>query len=73
MTKFDSPTVLRRELGAALRKLRAEPSLTVEEVAGELVCSPSKISRIETALACTAEMCVQRGRRQANTAIVHRV
>jgi transcriptional regulator with XRE-family HTH domain len=43
-----SPTVRRRELGALLRALRSERGLTVEQVAAELLCSPSKVSRMET-------------------------
>jgi transcriptional regulator with XRE-family HTH domain len=43
-----SPTVRRRELGALLRALRTGRGLTVEQVAGELLCSPSKVSRMET-------------------------
>ena len=43
-----SPTVRRRELGALLRALRNGRGLTVEQVAGELLCSPSKVSRMET-------------------------
>jgi transcriptional regulator with XRE-family HTH domain len=43
-----SPTVRRRELGALLRSLRNEKNLTVEEVAVSLLCSPSKVSRMET-------------------------
>lgn len=43
-----SPTVRRRELGALLRALRIERGLTVEHVAAELLCSPSKVSRMET-------------------------
>jgi len=43
-----SPTLRRRELGALLRGLRTERGLTVEHVAGELLCSPSKVSRMET-------------------------
>jgi transcriptional regulator with XRE-family HTH domain len=43
-----SPTVRRRELGAMLRALRNERSLTVDQVAAELLCSPSKVSRLET-------------------------
>lgn len=39
---------LRQKLGARLRELRLSRSLTVEEVAGRLLCSPSKISRMET-------------------------
>jgi transcriptional regulator with XRE-family HTH domain len=43
-----SPTLRRRELGAMLRKLRSEQGLTVEQVAEQLLCSPSKVSRMET-------------------------
>jgi transcriptional regulator with XRE-family HTH domain len=42
------PSLRRRELGAILRALRNDRGLTVEQVAGELLCSPSKVSRIET-------------------------
>jgi transcriptional regulator with XRE-family HTH domain len=43
-----SPTVRRRELGALLRALRTERGMTVEQVATKLLCSPSKVSRMET-------------------------
>ena len=43
-----SPVLRRRELGAMLRALRTERGLTVEQVAEELLCSPSKVSRLET-------------------------
>jgi transcriptional regulator with XRE-family HTH domain len=43
-----SPTLRRRELGALLRALRTEQGLTVEQVAERLLCSPSKVSRMET-------------------------
>jgi transcriptional regulator with XRE-family HTH domain len=43
-----SPTVRRRELGALLRALRTEKKLTVEQVAASLLCSASKVSRMET-------------------------
>ena len=43
-----SPTVRRRELGALLRKLRTEHGLTVEQAAGRLLFSMSKLSRMET-------------------------
>jgi transcriptional regulator with XRE-family HTH domain len=43
-----SPTVRRRELGALLRALRTGKGLTVEQVADRLLCSPSKVSRMET-------------------------
>ena len=38
----------RRELGALLRSRRLELGLTVEQVAERLLCSPSKVSRMET-------------------------
>jgi len=44
-----SPTARQRELGTRLRELRAERGMTVEEVAGRLLCSATKISRLETA------------------------
>jgi transcriptional regulator with XRE-family HTH domain len=43
-----SPTLRRRELGGRLRALRLEKGLTVEQVAEMLLCSPSKVSRMET-------------------------
>jgi len=43
-----SPTLRRRELGAFLRARRQELGLTVEQVAEHLLCSPSKVSRMET-------------------------
>jgi transcriptional regulator with XRE-family HTH domain len=43
-----SPTIRRRELGALLRALRTQNGLTVEQVAEQLLVSPSKISRLET-------------------------
>jgi transcriptional regulator with XRE-family HTH domain len=43
-----SPTIRQRELGLRLREFRTAKGLTVEEVAKELLCSPTKISRAET-------------------------
>jgi len=43
-----SPTVRQRELGMRLREFRTAKGLTVEDVAQELFCSPTKISRAET-------------------------
>ena len=43
-----SPTVRQRELGARLRQLRCKLDRTVEEIAQELLCSTTKIERIET-------------------------
>jgi transcriptional regulator with XRE-family HTH domain len=40
--------VRQRELGARLRALRNERGMTVEEVADRLLCSATKISRLET-------------------------
>jgi len=48
VTEVRSPTVRRRELGAILRALRTDLGMTVEQVAERLLCSPSKISRLET-------------------------
>jgi len=44
-----NPTVRQRELGIRLRELRTGLGLTVEQVGAELLCSATKISRIETA------------------------
>lgn len=41
-------TLRRRQLANRLRKLRQDASMTVEEAAGELLCSAAKISRMET-------------------------
>jgi transcriptional regulator with XRE-family HTH domain len=43
-----SPTMRQRELGRRLRDLRAQHNLTVEDVAERLLCSATKISRLET-------------------------
>lgn len=43
-----SPTLRRRELGVRLRSMRLDHGLTVEQVAEQLLCSPSKVSRMET-------------------------
>lgn len=43
-----SPTVRQRELGKRLRELRNQHSLTVEDVAEKLLCSATKVSRLET-------------------------
>jgi transcriptional regulator with XRE-family HTH domain len=43
-----NPTLRQRELGTRLRELRAEGGLTVEQMAVQLLCSATKISRIET-------------------------
>lgn len=48
MSEVRSPTLRRRELGARLRVLRLELGLTVDQVAERLLCSPSKVSRMET-------------------------
>jgi transcriptional regulator with XRE-family HTH domain len=44
-----SPVARQRELGTRLRALRNDRGMTVEEVAAELLCSTTKISRLETA------------------------
>jgi transcriptional regulator with XRE-family HTH domain len=43
-----SPTIRQRELGLRLREFRTAKGMTVEEVAKELLCSPTKVSRAET-------------------------
>lgn len=43
-----NPTLRQRELGIRLRELRISLGLTVEQVGAELLCSATKISRIET-------------------------
>lgn len=48
MPEVRSPTLRRRELGVLLRALRTGSGLTVEQVAERLLCSPSKVSRMET-------------------------
>ena len=48
MSDVRSPTLRRRELGARLRELRLAQGLTVEQVSEQLLCSPSKVSRMET-------------------------
>jgi transcriptional regulator with XRE-family HTH domain len=44
----ESPTVRQRELGARLRELRHRLGWTVQEVGEKLLCSPTKISRMES-------------------------
>lgn len=44
-----SPTLRQRELGTRLRQLRTDFGWTVEDVGAKLLCSATKISRIETA------------------------
>ena len=48
MASTQSPTVRRRRLALELRRLREAAKLTCEEVAEQLECSASKISRVET-------------------------
>jgi len=43
-----NPTVRQREIGMRLRGIRTNEGMTVEDVARELLCSATKISRIET-------------------------
>lgn len=45
---YANPTLRQRELGIRLRALRNELGLTVEQVGAELLCSATKISRLET-------------------------
>ncbi|MGH3997444.1 MAG: helix-turn-helix domain-containing protein [Pseudonocardiaceae bacterium] len=48
MSPVRGPVVPRRRLGAELRMLRDRAGLTIEDVAKELECSISKVSRLET-------------------------
>jgi transcriptional regulator with XRE-family HTH domain len=48
MSPVRGPVVPRRRLGAELRTLREQIGLTIEEIAQELECSVSKVSRLET-------------------------
>ncbi|WP_169982099.1 helix-turn-helix transcriptional regulator [Microbispora sp. H10836] len=43
-----NPTLRRRQLAVRLRELRQAVGLTVEDVANQLLCSVTKISRLET-------------------------
>lgn len=45
---MESPTVRRRQLGAALRRFREGAGLSLDDAANILECGRSKISRIET-------------------------
>jgi transcriptional regulator with XRE-family HTH domain len=48
MSPVRGPRVPRRRLGAELRTLREQAGLNIEDVAAELECSVSKVSRLET-------------------------
>jgi transcriptional regulator with XRE-family HTH domain len=50
MVTGKSPTVRQRELGKRLRELRNQHELTVEDVGEKLLCSATKISRLETGM-----------------------
>jgi transcriptional regulator with XRE-family HTH domain len=54
VAEVHSPALRRLELGALLRALRNAKGLTVEQVAERLLCSPSKVSRMETGQGATA-------------------
>jgi transcriptional regulator with XRE-family HTH domain len=43
-----NPTVRQREIAMRLRRVRTDRGLTVDDVANEMLCSATKISRIET-------------------------
>lgn len=47
-TDIANPTIRQRELGRHLRELRNAVGMTVEEAAQALLCSATKISRLET-------------------------
>lgn len=48
MSAEGGPSIPRRRLGAELRQLREGARLRIEDVAAELECSVSKVSRLET-------------------------
>jgi transcriptional regulator with XRE-family HTH domain len=48
MTDLHTPIGARRRLGAELRRLRTKSGLTLDQVADQMTCSTSKISRLET-------------------------
>jgi transcriptional regulator with XRE-family HTH domain len=48
MTDLHTPIGARRRLGAELRRLRTASGLTLDQVADQMTCSTSKISRLET-------------------------
>lgn len=48
MSAPQSPVGSRRRLGAELRRLRTKAGLTLDDVAEQMTCSTSKISRLET-------------------------
>jgi len=48
MAAPESPIGSRRRLGAELRRLRNRSGLTLDDVAAQMTCSTSKISRLET-------------------------
>ncbi len=50
MAPTGSPTVRRWELASRLRAMREQANLSLDDVARRLLCSSSKISRIETAV-----------------------
>jgi transcriptional regulator with XRE-family HTH domain len=68
-----SPTMRQRELGKRLRDLRNAHSLTVEDVGEKLLCSATKISRLETgarrpSLRDVRDLCALYGVDEATTA-----
>ena len=52
--KTGSPTVRRRELGTRLRQLQ-DGGMTVEQVTDHMLCSPPKVSRMESSADKSAE------------------
>jgi transcriptional regulator with XRE-family HTH domain len=48
--RASGPTIARRRLGNALRKLREDANIRIQRAARELECSPAKISRLENGL-----------------------
>ena len=71
-----SPTVRQRELSKRLRDLRSQHGLTVEDVAERLLCSATKVSRLETgarrpSLRDVRDLCVIYRLDESTSAIQH--
>ncbi len=68
-----NPTVRQRELGRRLRELRVQRGLTLEEVADKLLCSVTKMPRLETgarraSLRNVRDLCAVHGAHQSTSA-----
>ncbi|GAB7043269.1 helix-turn-helix transcriptional regulator [Catenuloplanes niger JCM 9533] len=48
MSEHPNPVVMRQQLASMLREARHAAGMTIDQVAAHLLCSPAKISRMET-------------------------